>query len=111
MTRHHHSSLIGLISLLSCLLLASGAWGVDQEATILQSGDNNLADILQNPAGVLNLAIIDQSGDDNVASIDQGNRNYKKPFCLDRTVPKTSLRLQSPDVAVRTAGVHPTRRV
>ena len=32
-----------------------------------------------------------------------GDRNYKRPFCLDRKAPKTSLTDQSPDFAVRQA--------
>jgi hypothetical protein len=36
-----------------------------------------------------------------------GNRNFKRPFWLDWKVPKTALKIQSPDVAVRHASVHP----
>ena len=38
--------------------------------------------------------------------VESGNRNYKKPFCLDRKVPKTSLTAQSSDFTVRQARVH-----
>ncbi len=39
------------------------------------------------------------------------NRNFKRPFCLGRNVPKTSLTDQSPDFTVRHASVHLARRV
>ena len=40
-----------------------------------------------------------------------GNRNYKRPFCLDRNVPKTSWTGQSPAITVQYASVHLASRV
>ena len=39
-----------------------------------------------------------------------GNRNFKRAFCLDRKVSKTSVRNQFPDFAAGNAGVHPASR-